>query len=371
MGWGMCAPERIMTNEELAESIETSDEWIRTRTGIERRHVADAHESTAQMSIEAARRALEVADADPREIDLIIVGTATPDHVFPSTACQVQDALGATRAGAFDLNAGCSGFVYALVAGHQAIASGEHELVLVVGADTLTRTVDWQDRSTCILFGDGAGAVLLRASEGPAGVLATLLGSDGSGGDLLIIPAGGSAMPASQQTVEQGLHYLRMNGREVFRFATRIMPRATQQVVRKAGLELEDIDLIVPHQANLRIITMAAKRLKLPLERFAVNLQEYGNTSAASVPIALCEAIESGQINPGQNLVMVGFGAGLTWAAVALKWGVSPAEAISPAWRIWWRWIIYRWASYRSHTRSFWRRLMVLLIRKAEKRNNH
>ena len=367
----MYAPSRVVTNEELAESIETSDEWIRTRTGIERRHVAGSHETTAQMSVEAARAALRVADANPREIDLIIVGTATPDHVFPPTACQVQDALGATRAGAFDLNAGCSGFVYALVMGHQAIASGEHQLVLVIGADTLTRTVDWQDRTTCILFGDGAGAVLLRASEGPAGVLATLLGSDGSGGDLLVIPAGGSAMPASRETVEKGLHYLRMDGRQVFRFATRTMPRAVTQVLRKAGLGIADAELIIPHQANLRIITTCAKRLGVPLERFAVNLQEYGNTSAASVPLALCEAIEAGRIRPGQNIVMVGFGAGLTWAAAALRWSVSPEEAVSPFFRIWWRWLIYRSASIRTRLRQLLAGLTILLIRRAERRNSH
>jgi len=363
----MYAPKRVVTNDELAQIVETSDDWIRTRTGIERRHVVGAGESTAQMAIEAARSALRVADADPRAIDLIIVGTATPNHLFPSTACQVQNALGATRAGAFDLNAACSSFVYALVMGHQAIASGEHRLVLVIGADTLTRFMDWQDRATCVLFGDGAGAVLLRATEGPAGTLATLLGSDGSGGDLLIVPAGGSAMPTSKETVEQGLHYLRMDGQGVYRFATNILAQATEEVARKAGLKPEQLDLIIPHQANLRIITTAAKRLKLPLERFVVNLQEYGNTSAASVPIALCEAIEAGRINPGQSIVLVGFGAGLTWAAVALKWSISPAKAVSPAYRVWWRWLLYRWAGIRSRLRQSMRHFNILLIRLANR----
>ena len=363
----MCVPEQVMTNEDLVRRVDTSDEWIRSRTGIERRHVASDQESTAQMSIEAAYAALRVADADPREIDLVIVGTATPDHIFPSTACQVQDALGATGAGAFDLNAGCSGFVYALIMGHQAIASGEHLLVLVIGADTLTRVVNWEDRSTCVLFGDGAGAVLLRASEGPSGVLATLLGSDGSGGDVLMIPAGGSAMPASSETVAKGLHYIQMDGQGVFRFATRIIPQATIQVTRKAGLKVDDIDLIIPHQANLRIIASAARRLKLPLDRFVINLQEYGNTSAASIPIALCEAIEDGRIRPGQNIVMVGFGAGLTWAAVALRWTVAPEKARSPRWRIWWRWLLYRWARTRGRTRQTIHRFMTALIRLASK----
>lgn len=359
----MYVPKRVLTNGDLAQTVDTSDEWIRTRTGIERRHVAGAGESTAQMAIEAARAALRVADADPRAIDLIIVGTSTPDHLFPSTACQVQNALGATHAGAFDLNAACSSFVYALAMGHQAIASGEHRLVLVIGADTLTRFVDWQDRSTCVLFGDGAGAVLLRATEGPGGVLSTLLGSDGSGGDLLIIPAGGSALPTSEETVKRGLHYLRMNGQEVYRFATNALAEATEKVAKKAGLKPEEIDLIIPHQANLRIIATAAKRLKLPLERFVINLQEYGNTSAASVPIALCEAIEAGRINPGQNIVLAAFGAGLTWAAVALKWSVPRAKAISPAYRVWWRWLLYRWAGIRSRLRQTMRHFTVWLIR--------
>jgi 3-oxoacyl-[acyl-carrier-protein] synthase-3 len=363
----MYAPEGVLTNDDLAEIVDTSDEWIRSRTGIERRHVAGTHESTSQMAIEAAHAALRVADANPRDIDLIIVGTSTPNHIFPSTACQVQDALGAVKAGAFDMNAGCSGFVYALAMGQQSIASGEHDLVLVIGADTLSRTVNWKDRSTCILFGDGAGAVLLRAGENGAGVLATLLGSDGSGGDLLMIPAGGAAMPACRRTVDDELHFIQMNGKEVYRFATRTMPQAVEQIAKKAGWELEDIDLIIPHQANLRIIAMAAKRLKLPMERFAVNLEEYGNTSAGSVPIALCESIEKGQVGPGHKVVMVGFGAGLTWAAVALQWSIPPEEATSPAWRIWWRWLLYSWARARTRLRQTSRRTTVKLIRLADR----
>jgi 3-oxoacyl-[acyl-carrier-protein] synthase-3 len=358
----MYVPKQILTNDDLAQRVETSDEWIRTRTGIARRRIAGPGESSSTMAIEAARAALQVADADPREIDLIIVGTTTPDYLFPSTACLVQNALGASRAGAFDLSAGCSGFVYALAMGHQAIASGEHRLVLVIGVDTLSRVVDWQDRNTCVLFGDGAGAVLLRASEGPAGVLATLLGADGSGSGLLIIPAGGSALPASQETVEKRLHTIQMNGQEVFRFATHIVEQATEQVVKKAGLKLEDIALIIPHQANLRIIQTAAKRLKLPLERFVVNLEEYGNTSAASVPIALCEAIRDGRLAPGQNIVLLGFGAGLTWAAVALRWSM-PAKALVPSYRNLWRRWLYLWASWRSRGRQFLRHLNVKLIR--------
>jgi len=367
IGWGMCVPQRVVTNDDLAQMVDTSDGWIRDRTGIERRHLAGPQETTAQMAVDAAREALQVADADPREIDLIIVATATPNHLFRATACQVQDALGASKAGAFDLNAGCSGFVYALTVGHQAIASGEHDLILIIGAETMSRVIDWHDRSTCVLFGDGAGAVLLRASEGPAGVLATLLGSDGSGGDLLMVPAGGSAMPATRETVEQGQHYLHMRGREIYRFATRTMPQATRAVVDRAGLKVADIHLIIPHQANLRIIATAARRLKLPLDRFAISLQEYGNTSAASVPIGLCQAIKAGRVGPGDNIVMVGFGAGLTWAALVLKWSVPPARAVSPAYRIWWRWLLYRWAAIRRRAQHALRWLTLLLIRRADR----
>ncbi len=342
-------PERVVTNGDLAEVMDTSDEWIKTRTGIERRHIAEENQATAAMAIEAARAALAVADADPREVDLVIVGTATPDTCMPSTACLVQNALGASRAGALDLNAGCSGFVYALAMGHQAIASGEHELVMVVGADTMSRIVNQQDRSTAVIFGDGAGAVLLRASEGTAGIRATALGSDGSGGDLLMVPAGGSAMPACAETVAQGLHYLAMDGRQVYRFASRTVPRVIEQVLEKAKMSLDEVDLIIPHQANLRIMEAVAKRLHLPDEKFYANIDEYGNTSAASVPIALCEAVDKEYVAPGQKIVLVGFGAGLTWAAVALEWGPSVQEISAVFYRRWLRWVVYRYAD--MHTR--------------------
>lgn len=363
VGWGMYAPTRVVSNDDLAQSLDTSDEWIRTRTGIANRHLAGPNETTAQMAIEAARAALRIADEDPRHIDLIIVGTATPDYLLASTACQVQNALGASHAGAFDLSAGCSGFVYALVTGQQAIASGECNLVLVIGADTLSRTLDWKDRSTCILFGDGAGAVLLRAAQDSGGILATMLGADGSGSELIYIPAGGSAIPPSAETYQQGLHYLKMNGSEVYRFATRVIAEASESVIKKAGLKTSDIKLIIPHQSNLRIIESAAKRMKLPLERFAINLQEYGNTSAASIPIALCEAVAAGQVQPGDNLVLVGFGAGLTWAAVVVQWSVIPSET-RPTYRTWWRWIIYTSAWLRRKARH----MAIQSIRKLDKR---
>jgi 3-oxoacyl-[acyl-carrier-protein] synthase III len=367
----MYAPSKVLTNDDLASMVETSDEWIRTRTGIESRHIVAENESTASMAIEAARAALQEADADPRAISLIIVATATPDHPMPSTACQVQHALSAIHAGAFDLNAGCSGFVYALTIGQQAIASGEHDLVLVIGADTMSRVIDWQDRNTCVLFGDGAGAVLLRASEGPNGVLATLLGSDGSGGDQLRIPAGGSAQPATHESVDNRLHYLQMDGRGVYRFATKVLPDAVSDVAKKAGLKIEDVALIVPHQANMRIIEAAAKRLKIEESRFVTNVHRYGNTSAGSVPIALCEALQEGRISPGQNLVFAGFGAGLTWAAVALKWGVSPVQPKAPFYHTWLRWSLYRWAGWRSRARRIHQRLTVLMIRIGNKLGRH
>ncbi len=355
VGWGMYAPERVVSNDDLAEIMDTSDEWIRTRTGISRRHIAAPDQATAAMAIEAARAALAVADADPRDVDLVIVGTMTPDTWMPSTACAVQNALGAVHAGAMDLNAGCSGFVYSLALAHQAIISGEHDLVLVIGADAMSRIVNPRDRGTAVLFGDGAGALLLHASEGEAGILATALGADGSGGDLLKVPAGGSALPASAETVAQGLHYLQMDGRQVFRFATHIMPRVIEQVLERANLTLDDVDWIIPHQANLRIIEAAAKRLQIEESRFFVNLGEYGNTSAASVPIALCEAVEGGQVQPGQCLVLVGFGAGLTWAATALRWGPTVQEAPTTFYRRWLRHVIYRWAALRTRWSRFGR----------------
>jgi len=368
VGWGMSVPQRVLTNDDLAGMVDTSDEWIRERTGIARRHIIANGETTASLAIQAARRALHVADADPREIDLIIVATTTPDHVFPSTACQVQDALGATQAGAFDLSAACSGFVYALAVGHQAIASGEHRQVLVIGADTLSTRLDWKDRATCVLFGDGAGAVLLRASTGQAGVLSTVLGSDGSGGDVLIIPAGGSAMPITPEALAQGLHYLRMDGRQVYRFATNAMADATQKAAEKAGWRLAEIDRVIPHQANERIIAAAAKKMGLPMDRFEVNLQEYGNTSAASVPIALCEAVKTGRVRPGDRLVLVGFGAGLTWASAAVRWRLPGDEVPAPRYRGAWRWGLYRWARLRSTARRAMRWLTVVFIRRAERR---
>ena len=332
-GWGKATPDRWVTNQELEQIVDTSDEWIRTRTGIEARYIAvDPQETTATLGARAARAALEVADLPPARVDLIICATSTPEHTFPSTASLIQDALGATSAGAFDLSAACSGFVYGLGLAKGMIATGQANNVVVIGAETLSRIVDWSDRNTCVLFGDGAGAVVLQGDARPGGVLATVLGSDGSGGDLLILPAGGSRQPATLETVASGQHFAKMDGRAVFRFATRIMAEATREVLAKANLDIDDVDLIIPHQANERIIRSSMRQLGLPPEKVFMNLQNYGNTSTASIPIALTEVMEQGRLKPDDTVVMVGFGAGLTWAAAAIKWA-APSDRSVPLWR--------------------------------------
>lgn len=326
-GWGMAVPERILSNDELATKVDTTDEWIVSHTGIKQRHVAAEDQTSASLAVDAALKALEVANLKPTDLDMIIVTSATPEHLFPSTACLVQDRIGATQAGAFDILAACSGFVYALQMASQSIRTGAYQNVLVVGAETLTRFVNWQDRNTCILFGDGAGAFVLQGSDVPGGLLSALLRSDGSGGDVLSIPAGGSSKPATFETVGKGEHYIQMNGREVFRFATRVMSSATKTAIQSAGLTMDDIDWIVPHQANIRIIEKAMRDLDVPMERCVVNLERYGNTSTASIPIAICEAVADGRIKPGDRLVLVGFGGGLTWASGVLQWsGPFPSK---------------------------------------------
>ena len=354
VGWGYEVPSKVITNHDQEQIVETSDEWIRSRTGIEERLVAaDPKETTSSLAVVAARRALAVADVPPSKIDLIICATTTPEYSFPATACLVQNALGATNAGAFDLSAACSGFVYALSMARGHIIAGDAEYVLVIGSETLSRIVDWTDRETCVLFGDGAGAVLVAASEVPGGILATELGSDGSGGDALIVPGGGSAMPTSLETVSSGQHYVKMDGKAVFRFATRVMATATRRVLERAGYTPADVDLVVPHQANLRIIQNSVlNQLKIPEEKVFVNLQKYGNTSTASIPIALCEAIEAGRLKPGYKVVFVGFGAGLTWAACALDWR-TPVEKLDTNW---WR-STRRQATYSAAAaRSMWKK---------------
>jgi len=330
VGWGRFLPDRILTNDEIAETVDTSHEWIYTRTGIRERRIAGAQETTATMAFEAAARALAVADMHPSQIELIIVATSTPEYIFPSTACRVQDYLGAARAGAFDLSAACSGFVYGLHMASQAIATGSVRNAIVIGTETMSRVVDWRDRGTCVLFGDGAGAVVLKGSSIPGGVMASTLRSDGSGGDLLSLPAiyHNPVPTLGPEYLHNGhkQNTVTMAGRQVFRFATSVLSDSIVEVVRKAGLSLEDVDLVVPHQANQRIIETAAKKLKLPIDLFYLNLDHAGNTSAASIPIALSEAVRDGRLKPDDNVVFVAFGGGLTWAASVVKWDVTPQE---------------------------------------------
>lgn len=358
-GWGMAVPETVMTNDDLAKIVDTNDEWIVSRTGIRSRHIASEDETTATLATRAAARALAMTALEPGDLDLIIVSTSSPEHLFPATACLVQDALGATRAGAFDLSAACTGFIFAVNMAAQAIQTRSIRNALVIGAETLSRLVNWEDRTTCVLFGDGAGALVLEASERPGGVLSCVMRSDGSGGSLLAVPAGGSRMPTTAETVQRKLHTIQMNGREVFRFATRVMASATKEAAAKAGLRLEDVELIVPHQANLRIIETAARGLKLPMDRFFVNIANYGNTSTASIPIAICEAVADNRIRPGDHIIIVGFGAGLTWGALALQW-VAPERRPTPA-RKRRRSIAIFLARLRSWFRRFWRHIEGLL----------
>lgn len=319
-GIGSYVPEKLITNEDLSKIVDTSNEWIVERTGIQERRIVDESIATSDIASIAAKRALEDAKLKAEDIDLIIVATATPDHSFPSTACIVQKNIGATKAAAFDISVGCSGFVYGLVVGEQFVKSGLYENVLVIGAETLSKIVDWQDRNTCVLFGDGAGACILEKCEENMGILASELGSDGRNGSVLIQPAGGSRQPANEDTVKNRLHFIRMEGREVFKFAVRVMDKASQSVIDKANLKLEDIDFLVPHQANVRIIDAAAKKLNLEQGKIYVNLNKYGNMSSASIPVALNEAIEEKRIKKGDNVLLVAFGAGLTWASMIIKW---------------------------------------------------
>ncbi len=318
-GTGMYVPDRIVTNEELSTFVDTSDEWIRSRTGIAERRIADSTETSVSMAVAAARTACERGGVDPSDLDLVIVATYTPDQHMPSVASLVQNELGALRAGAFDLNAACSGFVYALSVGSQFIRAGTAEKVLVVGADFVSRFLDFTDRSTCVLFGDGAGAAVLTASDEPAGLLAADLGSDGSAGQHLTLGGPERYVDLNgSNAVERA--FMRMNGPEVYRFAVKVMGETATHAVHKAGLTFEDIDLFIPHQANLRIINAAAKRLELPREKVWVNVDRYGNTSNASVPICLVEAEADGVLSDGMNVVLVGFGGGLTWAAAVVRW---------------------------------------------------
>jgi 3-oxoacyl-[acyl-carrier-protein] synthase-3 len=316
---GSYTPPRVLTNFDLEKMVDTTDEWIRTRTGIVERRIADPEVATSDLACLAAQAALESARMEARELDLIIVATVTPDMFFPCTAAMVQRRLGPTMP-AFDLLVGCTGFVYGLAVAREMVASGAYHRILVCGAETLSKIADWEDRSTCVLFGDAAGAAIVGPVEEGHGILGYSLGNDGTKADFLKIAAGGSRMPPTQETVANRMHYLRMNGPEVFKFAVRVMAESSEEVVARAGLRMSDINLVIPHQANLRIIDAAAKRFHLPYERFARNVDRYGNTSAASIPLALDETVRAGGVKSGDLILLSSFGAGLSWASMVMRW---------------------------------------------------
>jgi 3-oxoacyl-[acyl-carrier-protein] synthase-3 len=328
-GWGRYAPSQVLTNADLERMVDTNDAWIVQRTGIRERRVAAAHETTASMAAVASMRAIRTAGIEPDDIDLILLATLTPDYWMPSTAALVKEAIGNTRAAAMDVAAACSGFVYAYATAQAWIESGLAKHVLVIGAELLTRFLDYTDRSTCILFGDGAGAVVLSAAAGEGGGLGIELTTEPQGAYMIWLPAGGAKSPPSAETIARGEHYIRMEGRETYRFATRTLATTALESVRKSGLEPSDIDLFIPHQANIRIIEAVAKGLDLPMDKMFVNLDRYGNTSAASVPIALAEAVNEGRVQVGDRIVIVAFGAGFTSGAVTIEWTADPARGVA------------------------------------------
>ncbi len=325
-GWGRYVPSQVLTNADLERMVDTSDEWITSRTGIRERRVAAADETTASMAAVASLRAIRTAGIEPDDIDLILLGTLTPDYWMPSTAALVKEAIGNTKAAAMDVSAACSGFVYAFASAQAWITAGLAKHVLVIGAELLTRFLDYTDRSTCILFGDGAGAVVLSASDEPGGALGVELTTEPQGAYMIWLPAGGAKSPPSPETIARGEHFIRMEGRETYRFATRTMATTALESVRKSGLTPDDVALFIPHQANVRIIEAVAKGLDLPMERMYTNVQKYGNTSAASVPIALAEAVNEGRLEVGDNVTIVAFGAGFTSGAVTINWTADPAR---------------------------------------------
>ena len=324
-GWGMYAPSRVMTNEELSTMVETSDEWIVSRTGIRERRIAADDETTATLSVHASRDALAVAGLDATDLDLIILGTCTPDYYMPSTAVLVGDQLGATRSAGFDVMAACSGFIFSLATATAFVRSGMYRNVLVLGVELLSRFLDYTDRNTCVLFGDGAGAVIVSASEQPGGLMGLHMYSDGSGANGIIFPAGGSARPTTPQTVAEGGHFVHMAGKEVYKYATRQLAESSQAALREAGLTVSDIDQFLFHQANIRIIESVQNAVGIPADKTYLNIERYGNTSAASVPMALVEALAEDRIQPGDRLLMAAFGAGYTAGAAVVEWTADPA----------------------------------------------
>ncbi|MGC6586105.1 beta-ketoacyl-ACP synthase III [Paenibacillus sp. Dod16] len=320
IGTGKYVPEKILSNHDLEKMVDTSDEWIVSMTGIRERHIAAPNEATSDLAYHAAVNALKSAGMNAEDLELIIVATITPDMFFPSTACLLQDRLGAKKAAAFDLSAACSGFVYGLATATNFVKTGMYNNALVIGVDCLSRITDYTDRNTCVLFGDGAGAAIVGEVPEGRGFQAFDLGAEGAGGAHLYVEAGGSRLPASAETINTNKHFIYMNGREVFKFAVRVMGSATEAVLSKAGIDKKDIDLFIPHQANIRIIKSAMERLELPEEKVVINVDKYANTSAASVPLALVEAQESGRLKEGDKVLMVGFGGGLTWGSSVLIW---------------------------------------------------
>jgi len=323
VGLGAYAPPKRLTNFDLEKMVDTSDEWITTRNGIKERRIAEKDIAASDLAIIAAKKAIENAGIRKEEIQLIIAATASPDMLFPPTACFVQDKLGIPSSGAFDLDAGCTGFLYSLAVGSQFIAAGTYDTVLVVGAEVLSKFLDWEDRTTCILFADGAGAAVLKPVPENTGILSFYLDAGGSTTDLIHLPAGGSLHPASKETVENRMHYVKMSGSEVMKHAILKMEEAAKIVMGKAGITIDDIHYYIPHQANIRIINGVMKRLGIPQEKLYVNLQNYGNTSCASIPLALYEALEKGLIKPGHNLLLTAVGAGLTWGGMVIRWNES------------------------------------------------
>jgi 3-oxoacyl-[acyl-carrier-protein] synthase-3 len=310
----------VLTNKDLQKRVETSDEWIRERTGIRERRIASDHEAASDLAVAAAQRALEMARIRAGDLDLIIVGTGTPDMLFPSTACLVQDRLGANQAFAFDLSAACSGFLYALSVGDQYIRTGSAQTALIIGSEVMSMLMDWTDRSTCILFGDGAGAAVLKGQRSRRGILSTHLHSEGSFWDLICVPGGGSRFPPSKETLEKRLNFLKMKGNETFKVAVRTLEEAAREALEANQCTAEDLDYVIPHQANLRIIQSVAQRLGIPMEKMVVNLQNYGNTSAASIPIALDEAVRTNRVKEGHLILLEAFGGGLTWGSALIRW---------------------------------------------------
>ncbi|MEZ7891411.1 MAG: beta-ketoacyl-ACP synthase III [Candidatus Wallbacteria bacterium] len=327
IGTGCYLPEKKLTNADLEKMVDTSDEWIITRSGIKERRIAASDQKVSDMAVEAAKMALKNANIEPEKIGAIILASFTQDRLISSTACVIQQKLGCKNAAAFDIEVACSGFVYGVTIGKNFIATGMYDYVLVIGADILSRVIDFTDRTTCVLFGDGAGAVVLGPSTGSEGIFDTLLGADGSGAEHITIPAGGSAMPTTAQTVADRMHYVKINGKEVFKFSTKIVGDMIDQVLTRNNVKLADVKLIIPHQANIRIIESAAKRFECDMEKFYVNIDRYGNTVAATIPIGLHEALAEGRIKEGDIVLLAGFGGGLTWGLVAMRWGKTKVTA--------------------------------------------